>query len=337
MSFLRGQIFLGDLVRAFDHIGVEDRRTAEAIAELLGFRLEDERLAPVAAALVSRLTPEAEPGKSPLAEKEADVGPQPDPEKPTNEQKPPVIAADEPEEQLDFSLRRDRPTPLPRITVGVENLEVEGVVTSEIPHEPLLLPRWARGIISEAASTLRAGSAPDIYKIIEAIAREEETDRLPFLKVPTLARGCQMLCDVSFGMMPFAADCRELMQTVRSTVGRERVAVFYFEDCPVYGVETEGVFKRVAYEPPPSGTPVLIVSDLGIADSPLSVRRSSPGDWLRLLAVLRAADCPPLAFNPYPPARWPRVLAEALPIIQWDRWTTAASVRASRERSSKGR
>lgn len=101
---------------------------------------------------------------------------------------------------------------------------------------------------------------------------------LPRVHAPTLARGCRVLVDVSEGMAPFARDCWQLIDDLRSVVGHELVEVFCFKDCPVYGAETEADAKFVPFRPPPRATPVLLLSDLGIATPSFSLRRAAARD-----------------------------------------------------------
>jgi hypothetical protein len=72
---------------------------------------------------------------------------------------------------------------------------------------------------------------------------------------------------------------------------------------------------------------VLLLTDLGIG-RPLFARESAtPAVWRGFLEELRRAGCAPVALVPYAPARWPPALRRALPIILWDRRTSAGHVR----------
>jgi hypothetical protein len=198
-------------------------------------------------------------------------------------------------------------------------------------YQPLFLRQWTRGLLSEAAATWREAGPVDVPRALEVLARGTTPAELPRIDAQTLARGCRVLIDVSAGMAPFARDCWQLIDALRSVVGREQVQVFYFKDCPIYGVETEADVRFIPFEPPPPATPVLLLSDLGIATPAFSFRRSTTQDWLRLANQLREAACPLLALVPYPRRRWPRRLSKELTIIQWDRGTTAAGVRRAKE------
>jgi hypothetical protein len=342
MRIPRGEISLGDLVEAYAKVGAEDPGTAEAIAALLGFQLNTE------GKIIAEVDPTVGPSMSDQHGKinedqpreAAPVSPKLGTGLPYYEAEIPKLkyplfteARLESEEALiEFEFEHTSAGPTRQLKVEADWPGWYETGEATFAHTPLLPSRWTRGIISEAAATLHEGNIPDISKVLGALARCEELERIPMLKVPTLVRGCQVLCDVSIGMMPFASDSQEILNAIQSVVGRERTEILYFEDCPVYGVETYEESDFVAYQPPPAGTPVLIISDLGIAEIPFSFRRSSPGEWLKLVLLLRTAGCPPVALTPYPSTRWPQPLINSLPVIQWDRHTTAATVRRARKK-----
>jgi hypothetical protein len=66
---------------------------------------------------------------------------------------------------------------------------------------------------------------------------------------------------------------------------------------------------------PPPGTPVLVVTDLGIA-APRSGSPPEPADLLDHHRQLVQASCGVHYLVPYPPERWPARL-RALPILHW--------------------
>jgi hypothetical protein len=205
---------------------------------------------------------------------------------------------------------------------------------AQAPMEPLFLPQWMRGITTAALATSAEDGRPDVERLVEAIARGQSVQRVPRESIATLRRGAEVLCDVSEGMLPFARDQDEMVQHLRSTVGRHRLRVTSFDGPPLID-STEG-------EPswtPARGTPVLILSDLGIAAPLLVADRSTPARWLVLARALRRAGCPVVALVPYPPDRWPLTLSRAISIIEWNRRATAAMAqRAVRlaERTARG-
>ncbi|MBV9958447.1 MAG: hypothetical protein JO360_08500 [Acidobacteria bacterium] len=318
-------IFIGDLARAVAALGGDDLQTA-AVAGLLGFRIEPPGSAP---------TPEEQR----LLEPE-EVGPQPpsvqaDPREARAEASEPAVESPateyleydvvEPEVEYVRAAKKTAPPAAPSWPAW------ERAAPAGPRHLPLFLPQWTRGVLSEVAATWRAAGAVDVPHALEVLARGTTPAELPRIYTPTLARGCRVLVDVGEGMAPFARDCWQLIAALRSVVGHELVEVFYFKDCPVFGVETEVDTRLVPFRSPPRATPVLLLSDLGIATPSFSLRRAAARDWLQLAQELYLAACPLLALVPYPRYRWPRGLVKALTVIQWDRCTTASSVRRAKE------
>jgi hypothetical protein len=194
--------------------------------------------------------------------------------------------------------------------------------------EALFHSAWARAIVIEALATTRLSRELDLPRVVDALARCTAVD-LPRLTVPTLARGCQLLIDFGAGLAPFTQDREELVETIRTIVGRDRLAIFSFEECPLHGVGTEDEPGPVPYTPPGRGTSVAVITDLGIARIGFGI---GPHYWLTFATRLRAAGCPLVAFVPSPWRRWPAPLAGAFAIVEWDRSCTATAVRRARDR-----
>jgi len=308
-----------------------DPQTTATIAALLGFRLEQLEAAPQPVPQKSLEAAEITPPQ-PRSEEH--------PLQDRKEEKPKPSVESPPDERLQYDLTEPEVEHIPAAKkTGLQPAlpwpAWERVNVAGPRYRPLFMAQWTRGILSEAAATWRAAGAVDISRAVEVLARSTTPAELPRLYTPTLARGCQILVDVSAGMAPFARDCWELIEALRSVVGRESVQVFYFKDCPIHGVETEADADRVPFHTPPRATPVLLLSDLGIAAPPLSLRRATVEDWLSLVRQLRVAACPLLALIPYPRHRWPRRLSNGLTSIQWDHGTTAAIVRRAKEEALK--
>lgn len=325
---LRSEISLGDLARAVTAAGGRDPQTIATIANLLGFGIEQSE-------------PEAqteEPQRAPVDELP------PRPLEPTHPAYQAESARDRPafdlptEENPQYSVAEPDivhiPPPNRTIAKSSVSWPAWDLPRRDPRYRPLFRSQWTRGILSETAITWRAAGAADIPRALELLARSSTPAVLPRLHIPTLARGCQVLVDVSAGMGPFARDSSHLVDELRSVVGREQVQVLYFKDCPIYGVRTEEELRSVTFTPPPAATPVLLLTDLGISSPPFSLRRAVIQDWLRLATRMQEAKCPLLALVPYPHRRWPRKLQKALTIIEWDRSVTATAVRRAKEASS---
>src|SRR6202008_4057123 len=104
--------------------------------------------------------------------------------------------------------------------------------------------------------------------IIESVCRGERVRFIPRLSIPTLTRGVQLLIDRGENMQPFAADQTALLAFLVRVVGRDRTEVNYFEGSPLWGAGIGPKDEWSDYRPPASGTPVVLVTDLGIAQPP---------------------------------------------------------------------
>lgn len=316
-------IFLGDYVRAVQTLqpaGGDSPDTCAAIARLLGFQLD--------ASGPGQGTPRPPPphvnpgtpaARRPLA-KQKRVS-RPDPPPPVDEPAwvPSVLetramasAASDPDDFLAHakSLAPGRPS-------GGEGP----------PVEPLLVPRWTRGILHVLAATAREGEL-DVERLVERVGRAEPLARLPRRAWPTLRRGLRVLLDVGPGMMPFAADTRWLLDRLREVVGPERTWESVFVGGPWRGPLCDGMGVETGpWSPPPAGTPVLVVGDLGACRKQFPLESASEADWLEFARGVRRAGCPLIAMTPGAPTRYPSALRRALVLIPWDRRTTAGRLR----------
>jgi hypothetical protein len=167
----------------------------------------------------------------------------------------------------------------------------------------------------------------DIDSIAEMRATLQTFDRFPRLKVPTVRNGVQMLLDHAESMTPYAQDREGLASAITETVGKSRVSLLRFHGCPTRGVVGPPDYETQDWHSPPRGIPIAVVSDLGIGGSLLHRDRADRGEWLAFTNRAHTAGCPVVVFVPFAPHRWDRVLANAMTLVQWDRATTARTVR----------
>ena len=197
-----------------------------------------------------------------------------------------------------------------------------------LPFDPLLVPNWTRAILSSALSTSGADGPLDLDKVVEAFARREHLERLPVRLLPTLRRGVQVLVDKSQSMIPFARDASWLQNEIQKVVGHEKAQILRFVGTPLRGAGQGARSKWGDYEPPASGTPVLVLTDLGACQLVLPADWADASEWKSFAEVVHRAGCPLVVLTPYARARWPRSLRHSMTIIQWDQQTTVATVRS---------
>jgi hypothetical protein len=138
-----------------------------------------------------------------------------------------------------------------------------------------------------------------------------------------------VLLDRSDAMLPFYGDQAILVRELAETVGAHRLEVLRFKGCPSRGAGTGSPGRWSRYEPPRRGTPVVVVTDLGIGRPPLAGGASEPSEWRAFVSDTRAAGCPTVAFVPYAADRLPTGLPRDLRIVRWDRGTTARDARGA--------
>jgi hypothetical protein len=170
----------------------------------------------------------------------------------------------------------------------------------------------------------------DVVKLIR-LAATLRVSTVPLRHVPTLRFGVQILVDGGDGMAPFAADQDHVVRQVRDLVGAERTEVRYFANAPLRGVGYGPVWTWTDYRPPAPGTPVLVLSDIGLGGWWLDPARAERSEWEEFARVIVGHGCELIALVPYPAARWPAWLTRRFAVATWDRRLTAG--RAQRTRS----
>ncbi|HEX8144708.1 MAG TPA: hypothetical protein VF553_19220 [Pyrinomonadaceae bacterium] len=303
MNNFRSHIGIGDLIRAFERLSVSDDATRREIANLLG--------------LVK-----AEP-QTQRAKTTAPTAPAPPP--PFTKQTSPTPSAQDSLQSKIEASRQEIELWLPE--PGVAPLQQTAGTTSEPPVEPLFVSNWTRAILSSALSTNSEEGPLDIERIVEALARAEIPVPLPRRIHATTRRGVQLLVDKSEAMMPFASDQTSIQEATRRAIGSDQAKALRFVGCPLRGIRASAREKWKNYSPPMPGTPVLLLTDLGIGRPMFSTDHADVREWLAFAQQVRRAGCPLLAFVPYAPGRWPRPLRRAMTIVQWDRCTSAVTIR----------
>jgi hypothetical protein len=200
---------------------------------------------------------------------------------------------------------------------------------------PLFRPRWVRAILGASLSARRPIGPPDLARAVETIARGEAMRSLPRQPIMTMARGVQALIDVGESMQPFVQDRAVLRRDLKRIVGDGSLDVLDFAGSPRQTRRDQGSRQWRDYEtcfPPQLDACVLIVSDLGIGRLPGPVRSASPYTWFKLAKRLTRRGHRVVGFVPYPPARWPSFLADAIDLVQWDRSTRAGRISLARAR-----
>ncbi len=186
------------------------------------------------------------------------------------------------------------------------------------PWAPLLPAARMRAVLGAATAARVPEGEVDVPAVVAAIGRGSALRTLPRQPVWTHRLGVQLLLDTAPAMQPWLLDLAGLARQLTAVAG-PRVETLRFAACPLRGAGP-GLRPWNHYRPPPPGTPVLVVTDLG-GGGPWAPRPAPADEWARFVQVVRSAGCRPVALVPGPAGRADLELAMLLPILPWD-WST---------------
>lgn len=318
----RGELSLADLLSAFHHLQPADEESRRLLLRMLDSQglmrgLRDEPSSERAAVppRQPRQSPSVKPGKA-------------EPPAQPTESHPPEPAAGDGEVIPALVRQLEQTAPVLRFP-GPE-MEVLAPPPAALPvlppPSPLFVPAWHPGILTAALGVPLPEGPLDVPRAVSHLARQHPVTSLPRRQVRSLRLGVRVLMDVSDSMVPFVQDRKQLLDSVQAAVGPEHTEVQQFEGSPSRGVRPRASAEFQPFEPPPSRTPILVLSDLGIGASSLSAERAELAEWLSFGEGAHRSGCRVVALVPYSPARWPRALQRRMHLIHWDRHTTARTV-----------
>lgn len=310
---LEGENWVGAMARAVATLGCHDDVTLDKIAGMLGLR----RLpstgapggpstgAPVSATATGRPT-----------------APTPAPRPP--EAEPSVPAPREPAHSMPLLSPVGTELAVQRLWTQPALAETPAsAVSRRSHHQSLLPPRSQAAILRLLLSRVVPEGPIDTERMITDLARGAYLSELPRRPVRTLRFGVHVLLDIGQGMELFLRDQQELLHRIIAVTGRHACDVRYFAGDPLRSGRGAGwTWKPLTA--PPRGTRVLLVSDFGR-------NRAGTVDvtaWQTAITVFRRGGCLPVALTPLPASRQPSWLRALVPVLTWDRTTTAAMAHA---------
>jgi hypothetical protein len=315
----------GDLIRAFARLRPTDAASRRALANALGFDYPEEAPPP----------PLIEPMIEPIVPPRADS----DPATGTSQRREAAQPVSPSGSPFNTDLTPAVLRPLPNAATPpnwgtAPPLAPPPATKAEPPRlEPLLVPRWTRGILSAALGRRAPEGEIDVEAVVRTISAAQPFRAVPRRLVPRFGRGVQVLVDAADAMTPFAEDQAWLTERIRVVAGRDRTEVLGIEYTKMFvageGMRLEWTDYFAKYVPL-AGTVAILISDLGIGRAPLA-RWTSPAQWLAFAGALRKRGVPLVAIVPYGRSRWPATLKRAIPIVPWDARTTARSARRALE------
>ena len=321
-------VWLGDVVTAWARAGGDDA-AARAIVRCLGFDLR----APRAEAEPEVRTPSGRPPRSGPSAADPDPGRPPGRFPPAARPKPRPAADDA------GRWRQLRPVgyAVPGAEVDladVEPLARQAAPARPAPPPPLIPPVRAAQAVAGLAATEAGDGRPDIERLVGLVARRAPLRRLPRDRRPSLFRGVQLLVDVGPAMSYFRADADAVESLARRVIGDQLVHRVDFDGSPY------APGWREPYQPPAPGTPVVVLTDLGLTPTVDASATMGRRDWRRLATELGRRGSPLLALVPYPRRRWPAAPARAVARYEWEparRWVSPSEPPARDDTDIPGR
>jgi hypothetical protein len=192
--------------------------------------------------------------------------------------------------------------------------------------DPAWPARWAPGVMFATASTDVTSRRVDERGLARRVAVRPLIRELPVRARPTTRLGIQLLLDAGESMLPFRADQRWLRELAGGVVGRDRVAVLHFRGTPLRGVRRVGRRGWIPYSPPAAGAPVVLVSDLGLRRLPFSGDAAAGGaEWTDWLDSVARTGCPVVCLTPYEARAHPWAIRRRVSLVPLDRRTSIRS------------
>jgi len=322
-------ISLGDTLRVEADLQPADAETWEAIEKLLGYerpaashaRAKVGPWKPNEPTAVDTTPTGVTPGKTPDAKPDA--------------ARPPVLRGAKTASQFLRRITFDSPTWASSATT----FQPAAGADASLPPPPLFSATHARAILGAMFATFHDGPEVDVDRATSVLANGRRLTAIPFVPVPTLRRGAQLLVDRAAALDPLRDDVRQVIADAERLFGRGHIEVLYFAHCPsARDGQRRGVSRAPRERPerwrsPGRGVPVLIVSDFTLAPrTDDEVDYATVGEWEEFVRDVLSADCHPVGLVPYPPSRWPPALGRLLTFVHWSERTTARqSMRALRE------
>jgi formylglycine-generating enzyme required for sulfatase activity len=180
-----------------------------------------------------------------------------------------------------------------------------------------LLPRL-RHVVARPSE----GPAVDIGVITDRLSQGHNIDQLPRVRQRRWGDHIQVIVDRSERLVPYWADQDLVCAALKKLYPRHA-----FELAMLWDGMPEPLISRRrqgnrSYRPPPPGTPVLVLGDLGCLDHSGEQSRRF---WMELGRRLQQNDNRLLALLPCQAARWTENLSEYWSLLAWERPISAGS------------
>jgi hypothetical protein len=174
-----------------------------------------------------------------------------------------------------------------------------------VPSAPPVAPVRARAAFGAIVRRDVPGRRIDLAELIARAAQGRPWTPLPVLIEPRVAPFVQVLSDVGENMEPYLDDVTFLARRLREVAGLDRSESRTFVGTPLRGTDVDPFTGEAAgWQPPPSGSVVVLVTDLGLngPSDPWSRPGPTAAEWRRFTSELAEASLRTVVLSPYPVA-----------------------------------
>ncbi|CAN92438.1 hypothetical protein predicted by Glimmer/Critica [Sorangium cellulosum So ce56] len=316
------ELGVGDLLRVWHRLGASDEAAREAVRDLLlpafAWRPLEERASPKPAPETGPIDEASSPcqvstASSPRDDEDLDVHEPADTSLDFNYSVTPLH-----HEGRSFRLPESGP-----------GLAADQITAMDL--EPLLDSAWARRVLGGLITTDAHVGGVNVPRLVRSLCEMREVRRLPRMLQATLRRGAQVLLDRHPSMMAFYSDQSALRHPIEGFGGRERTTILRCDGFPPRQVSDLSVARWRDYQPPTPGTPVLVLSDLGMTRGVFPLTPQAEAEWDAFLEPLLSGGSTVCALVPCPPDRYPRFVRERVRLVLWDLSTRPSDARRIRK------
>lgn len=313
----RGEVHLGDLIRALGELPWKDDLQAAKIAESLGFTLRqhNQKQARNKSARNRDISHKTSKPPETVAKRPSVSTP------PAPIQLPDAIMPGLLKEQHDL-----QPPPS---SILQPDSQFEHYDENKYPAvtQPSLIPNnTARGIFTALLQTSRASRAINIRKLIRQSSGGLPPKHLPYLQTGTLEHGCQLLLDYSDSMVPWRDDIQSLTHQLENVVGKDSVTVFKFKALVLEAEHWAADMEPQQWQPVPQ-VPVLVATDFNLPMQQSEFRLETR--WENFIQQCEKAASPLIFLIPWEYDAWLEKTVGTYPyLFPWSPLVTANRIKS---------
>ena len=209
--------------------------------------------------------------------------------------------------------------------------EDEGIYAATIRPDKKPLLAWQRlwPVLQAALSKSINNQKTDTDKLVRQVSEGQWPNKIPVKTKQHLAAQSLVLVHIPDYLHPLRQDIHNLLDKLEKQIGGQGLTLQYIQDYPGGWVnESQSQKKQKGlidnnwrpkkWRLPEQGTPILIISDLGL----YSRTPSLVNDWLKLGRQLKTAGFSPTILVPLPEILIPKEFTALYQCLGWDQGST---------------